>query len=40
MDGRTKDVQMDAHKLRRFGAYLALAIALYIGAVILFIIFY
>jgi len=35
-----KSAQLELHKRRRFGLYLGLVIALYIGAVILFIIAY
>jgi hypothetical protein len=37
---RTKNLSFDRSKLRRFGLYLGLAIALYAGAVMLFIVAY
>jgi hypothetical protein len=40
MDQPMKDAQVEWHKRRRFGWYLGLVIALYISAVILFIIAY
>jgi hypothetical protein len=40
MDLLMKGARIEAHKRRRFGLYLGLVIALYVGAVIFFIIAY